>query len=83
MAHDLVRIECPHRSNPDGTIDSICPRCYTTIGTSTWEYELERLEAEHVCNTIELKFFETLKKKPVASARPAYAVQPGMAQMRG
>jgi hypothetical protein len=79
MAHDLVRIECPHRTNPNGTIDSICPRCYATIGTSTWEFELEKLEAEHVCNTLELKFFEELRKKPVAPARPAYVAQQRLA----
>ena len=39
----------PHRLNRDGTIDSICPVCFLTIGTSLWEADLETLEAEHCC----------------------------------
>lgn len=39
----------PHRLNRDGTIDSICPSCYLTIGRSMWEAELESLEAAHRC----------------------------------
>jgi hypothetical protein len=47
----------PHRINGDGTIDSICARCFVTIGTSTWESELERMEAMHVCEAARLKYF--------------------------
>jgi hypothetical protein len=82
MSHNLVRLECPHRTNPDGTIDSICPRCFATIGTSTREFELQKLEVNHVCNTLQLKFFEEIKKKPVASVRPMYSVG-RLTQMRG
>ena len=44
-------IDYPHRTNADGTIDSICVRCHITIGRSTWEAELERMEASHVCDS--------------------------------
>jgi len=47
--------EFPHRSNKDGTLDSICPRCFLTIGTSTWEAELEQMEARHVCSPERLR----------------------------
>ena len=41
--------EFPHRMNKDGTIDSICPRCFVTLGRSTWEADLDRMEAAHLC----------------------------------
>lgn len=41
--------EYPHRTNQDGTIASICPHCYRTIGNSTWEAELEQIERAHLC----------------------------------
>jgi hypothetical protein len=39
----------PHSASADGKISSICPRCDLIIGCSTWEAELERMEAAHVC----------------------------------
>ena len=39
-----------HRDNQDGTIDSICSECFTTIGTSTSAVELEAMERKHHCN---------------------------------
>lgn len=58
----LADIHFPHRSNSDGTIDSICPRCFATVGTSTWEADLERMEAAHVCNPIRLNEYEHWRK---------------------
>jgi len=37
----------PHRINHDGTIDSICTRYYASVGTSTTENDLKRMEAAH------------------------------------
>ena len=39
-----------HRSNKDGTIDSICARCYLTVGTARNESELPKIEHSHTCN---------------------------------
>jgi hypothetical protein len=39
----------PHRLNPDGTYDSICPTCFRTIAHSSDENELARVENLHVC----------------------------------
>jgi hypothetical protein len=50
--------EFPHRSNKDGTIDSICPHCFIKIGTATWEVDLERTEADHVCDRERLQYFQ-------------------------
>ena len=44
-----ANFEFPHRMNKDGTIDSICPRCFVTLGRSTWEADLDRMEAAHLC----------------------------------
>ena len=39
-----------HRSNKDGTIDSICTRCYLTVGTALNESELPEIEHSHTCD---------------------------------
>jgi hypothetical protein len=43
-----------HRHNPDGTIDSICLRCYLTIASKSEEQELEDSEHHHACHPIHL-----------------------------
>jgi hypothetical protein len=53
----------PHRSNKDGSIDSICPHCFATIGTATWEAELEVMEAAHVCESAQLQLLEEERRK--------------------
>lgn len=50
----------PHRVNSDGTIDSICPHCFVTVGSSTSESNLERLEAEHLCEPARIAYYQTL-----------------------
>jgi hypothetical protein len=57
----------PHRTNPDGTIDSFCPRCFETVGTSTWEADLEHMEAAHICEPWRLRLLE--EKDQTASKR--------------
>jgi hypothetical protein len=53
-----VTLEYPRRTNLDGTIDSICPLCYLTVGTASSKADLERVEAEHVCEPSRLAYFE-------------------------
>jgi hypothetical protein len=43
------RIILPHRINPDGTFDSICPVCYQTIAQRKHELDLIEDEKNHVC----------------------------------
>jgi hypothetical protein len=38
-----------HRANADGSIDSICTRCFRTVATQRSEAELDRPERDHVC----------------------------------
>jgi len=40
----------PHRHNNDGTYDSICDTCYSTIAKANVEAELIYHEARHVCD---------------------------------
>jgi len=51
----------PHRNNPDGTIDAICPRCYVTIGTASCEPDLSRMESAHVCDPVVLEHFHPVQ----------------------
>jgi hypothetical protein len=57
-------LEFPHRSNGNGTTSSICPRCYVTVATSTWEADLERAEVAHSCDPQRLLTFQTTHKPP-------------------
>ena len=50
-----------HRENRDGTIDSICPKCFATIATSSLESELEQKEHEHHCDTPAAILFNQLQ----------------------
>jgi len=53
----------PHRTNTDGTIDSICPRCYATVGNAHWEAELKRMEADHICDPGQLAYFDEGRRR--------------------
>lgn len=53
-----MTLDFPHRTNADGTIDSICLHCYTNIGTSHWEADLDQMEAVHVCEPGPLWHYE-------------------------
>ena len=45
MAHKFA-----HRSNSDGTVDTICIRCFQTVATVSDEAELAKIEQEHICD---------------------------------
>jgi hypothetical protein len=48
-----------HRHNKDGTVDSICMKCFLTAGNAICEETLARLESEHICNPLDIeRFFE-------------------------
>jgi len=65
----FVYFEFPHRMNKNGTIDSVCPRCFATVGCSTWEADLDRMEAAHVCDPARLNASNQHRRMPIASAR--------------
>jgi hypothetical protein len=43
--------ENPRRKNRDGTWDSICKHCFSTIAHGTTESELADREKAHVCHS--------------------------------
>jgi len=47
-----------HRSNPDGTVDTICTCCFQTIATVSDEAKLPKIEQEHICDPVILARFE-------------------------
>lgn len=63
------RMKFAHRANEDGTLDSICPRCFVTIANSTWEADLERVEMAHVCDPVWLSHFELTERAPALRER--------------
>jgi hypothetical protein len=68
-SNHFVYFEFPHRMNKDGTIDSTCPRCFSSVGCSTWEAELDRMEAAHVCDPARLASFDHHRRMPIAAER--------------
>lgn len=48
------RPEFPHRRKPNGTFDSICTRCFLTIGNADTEAELRAAERVHDCKGFDL-----------------------------
>jgi hypothetical protein len=42
----------PHRSNPNGTYDSICGICFGTVGSGMTEIELGIEESNHACDQV-------------------------------
>jgi ribosomal protein L40E len=47
----LPAAEFQYRNNPDGSWDSICLRCFLTIGTAAKIEDLADMEAAHDCYT--------------------------------
>jgi hypothetical protein len=59
-----------HRTNKDGTFDSICLCCYRTIATAHDESLLETAESGHQCKEADLERY--LYLRAIASShRPA------------
>ncbi|HKF50278.1 MAG TPA: hypothetical protein VKB38_23150 [Terracidiphilus sp.] len=46
---DRTPVKFTHRDNGDGTFDSICWECFTTIATANCEGDLEKPEQSHAC----------------------------------
>jgi len=46
----------PHRRNPDGSFDSICPKCFRTVATRRNEADLAQDERDHVCEDDAIDF---------------------------
>jgi hypothetical protein len=42
----------PHRLNPDGSYDSVCTLCLSTVATAKSERELTPHEKNHICDEL-------------------------------
>lgn len=49
-----------HRSNRDGTVDSICRGCFMTVATSRRETDLEQAERKHCCDPWTVERFKKI-----------------------
>ena len=54
----------PHRFNPDGTVDSICPRCFVTVDSAAKELDLVVHEEQHICDPFLVARYEFFGKMP-------------------
>ena len=66
----IVRPAYPHRRNPDGSFDSICPDCFATIAKTQIEAELAPHERNHVCRPEDLDRFRAMRKAPARAVEP-------------
>lgn len=57
-----------HRSNRNGTTDSICRECFATVATAIWEADLERSENDHACDAWTVERFKRLVKPEIPRA---------------
>lgn len=51
-----------HRSNRDGTIDSICRECFVTVATCRRESDLEQPERNHTCDPSTVERFKAASR---------------------
>jgi hypothetical protein len=58
-----MKSEFHHRVNADGTVDSICLRCYLTAGSARDETALHALETAHRCPDKDVAIESGLRKK--------------------
>ncbi|MBB5059102.1 hypothetical protein HDF16_003825 [Granulicella aggregans] len=52
-----------HRINPNGTKDSICKKCFLTVGTGETEEHMKILERDHVCDRWRLEVIEIARQR--------------------
>jgi hypothetical protein len=60
MAHTYT-LQFTHRLNDDGTIDSICRECFTTVATAKSGSALEREEQRHHCDGFLLRRYKKVQ----------------------
>lgn len=53
----------PRRLHPDGSLTSICPRCFCTVGRHKTRNELDAEEERHVCVRPDLEALRLAKEK--------------------
>jgi hypothetical protein len=57
------RLKFAHSFIQDGTVDSICPRCFVTVASAN-EADSVLKEEQHVCDPFLVAHYEFFKKMP-------------------
>jgi hypothetical protein len=57
----------PHKTNEDGSVESICIACHVTVASGQNEAELAPRESRHVCDPISLYCANQAKHVPARS----------------
>jgi hypothetical protein len=65
----LLKPSFAHRHNPDGSLDSICTKCYQTVETAIEEEDLAGVERSHDCEELARSKHADLGKKARTSQR--------------
>ena len=50
-----------HRLNDDGTVDSICRECFTTVANAISESALKNAEQKHACDPLLLERYKKVR----------------------
>jgi hypothetical protein len=66
MANDPRKFY-PHRQNPDGSIDSICLRCFATVASAMDVSELHSYDKAHVCDATSIAHRNLSSRKNLSS----------------
>jgi hypothetical protein len=68
-----------HRPNNDGSVDSICLRCFRTIVSNNHDRSLATVESQHECDPVDLMRFGHLEIDtiPPINADPSHGRSPG------
>ena len=61
-----------HRHNANGTMVSICAKCFVTVTTQTKESDLQAAEDAHICSGFDFRRIPAVKK---VTARPSPATE--------
>ena len=61
-----------HRFTPEGTVESICPRCFVTVASAINEADLVVKEEQHVCDPVLVAHYEFFKKMPRSEPVPSH-----------
>lgn len=71
-----------HRHNKNGTIDSICKKCFSTVATSNWEFALEPQELAHVCDQLTLERYQRREEQSLTAPFVIQKRQSGTGALR-
>lgn len=54
------KVRFVRRTNINGTMDSICCKCFVTVATARREFELDGAERNHTCDPVLLEHWKEL-----------------------